>query len=46
MSVAVDPTFTESGYANPDVLVSTEWVAEHLNDPNVRIVESDEDVLL
>ena len=34
------------GYANPDVLVTTQWVAEHLNDPNVRIVESDEDVLL
>jgi len=30
-------------YARPDVLVSTEWVAEHLTDPNVRIVESDED---
>jgi len=28
------------------VLVSTEWVAEHLNDPNVRIVEADEDPLL
>ncbi|MGH2448782.1 MAG: sulfurtransferase [Chloroflexota bacterium] len=34
------------GYSHPDVLVSTEWVAEHLNDPNVRIVEADEDVLL
>lgn len=34
------------GYTNPDVLVTTEWVAGHLNDPNVRIVESDEDVLL
>ena len=33
-------------YAHPDVLVSTEWVAEHAGDPNVRIVESDEDVLL
>ena len=33
-------------YANPDVLVSTEWVAQHHADPNVRIVESDEDVLL
>lgn len=33
-------------YANPDVLVSTEWVAAHLNDPNVRLVESNEDVLL
>ena len=44
--VATDPRFKESGYANPDVLVSTDWVAEHLDDPNVRIVESDEDVLL
>jgi thiosulfate/3-mercaptopyruvate sulfurtransferase len=35
-----------SEYARPDVLVSTDWVAEHLNDPNVRIVESNEDVLL
>lgn len=34
------------GYANPDVLVSTEWVASHLNDPSVRIVESNEDQLL
>jgi thiosulfate/3-mercaptopyruvate sulfurtransferase len=30
-------------YANPDVLVSTSWVEEHLHDPRVRIVESDED---
>src|ERR671915_424218 len=44
--VATDPRFAESGYAHPEVLVSTEWVAEHLDDPNVRIVESDEDVLL
>jgi thiosulfate/3-mercaptopyruvate sulfurtransferase len=37
----------EKGYANPDALVSTQWVAEHLDDTeNVRIVESDEDVLL
>jgi len=33
-------------YAKPDVLVSTEWLSEHLNDDSVRIVESDEDVLL
>jgi thiosulfate/3-mercaptopyruvate sulfurtransferase len=37
---------TQSGYANPDVLVSTEWVAEHLNDPNIRLLESNEDPLL
>jgi thiosulfate/3-mercaptopyruvate sulfurtransferase len=34
------------GYAHPEALVSTEWVAEHLADPDVRIVESDEDPLL
>lgn len=33
-------------YAHPEVLVSTDWVAEHLNDPNIRLVESNEDVLL
>ncbi len=34
------------GYANPDKLVSTGWVAEHLNDSNVRVIESNEDPLL
>ena len=34
------------GYSNPDKLVSTDWVAEHLDDDNVRIVESNEDPLL
>ena len=33
-------------YAHPEMLVSTDWVAQHLNDPKVRIAESDEDVLL
>jgi len=33
-------------YAHPEYLVETEWVALHLNDPKVRIVESDEDALL
>ena len=35
-----------SEYVHPEVLVSTEWLVEHLKDPNIRIVESDEDVLL
>ena len=35
-----------SQYAHPEVLVSTEWVAEHLKDPGLRIVESNEDILL
>ena len=33
-------------YAHPEVLVSTDWVAEHLGADHVRIVESNEDVLL
>jgi thiosulfate/3-mercaptopyruvate sulfurtransferase len=33
-------------YAHPESLVDTEWVAQHLNDPKVRLVEADEDVLL
>jgi thiosulfate/3-mercaptopyruvate sulfurtransferase len=37
---------SERGYARPEVLVSTAWVAEHLDDPGVRLLESDEDVLL
>jgi thiosulfate/3-mercaptopyruvate sulfurtransferase len=34
------------GYVRPEVLVSTEWVANHLNDPGIRIIESNEDPLL
>ncbi len=34
------------GYASPEHLVSTDWVQENLSDPNVRIVESNEDQLL
>ena len=33
-------------YAHPKYLVETEWVAAHLNDANIRIIESDEDPLL
>ena len=36
----------ERGYANPGVLVSTEWVEQHLEDPKVRVIESNEDTLL
>ena len=34
------------GYANPNALVTTAWVAEHAADPSVRVLESNEDVLL
>ena len=40
------PPIEARGYAHPEALVSTDWVAEHLGDPAVRLVESDEDVLL
>ncbi|HZY46705.1 MAG TPA: rhodanese-like domain-containing protein, partial [Candidatus Bathyarchaeia archaeon] len=30
-------------YAHPELLVSTEWAQQHLNDPKVRIVEVDYD---
>jgi thiosulfate/3-mercaptopyruvate sulfurtransferase len=33
-------------YAHPEVLVDTSWVADHLGDSKVRIVESNEDILL
>jgi thiosulfate/3-mercaptopyruvate sulfurtransferase len=32
-----------NGYAHPEVLVETDWVAEHLNDTNIRLVEVDVD---
>ena len=37
---------SNASYAKSDSLVSTEWLAQHLNDSNLRIIESDEDVLL
>ncbi|MGC2191641.1 MAG: sulfurtransferase [Candidatus Dormiibacterota bacterium] len=32
-----------SEYANPNSLVTTEWLAEHLQDPDIRILDVDED---
>ena len=34
---------THNGYANPDVLVTTDWALEHRKDENVRFVEVDVD---
>jgi thiosulfate/3-mercaptopyruvate sulfurtransferase len=39
-------SIADKGYAHPEALVSTDWVAEHLQDPNVRLVESNEDPLV
>ena len=43
---STDQAIANKGYARPEALVSTQWLADHLNDPNIRIAESDEDVLL
>jgi thiosulfate/3-mercaptopyruvate sulfurtransferase len=32
-----------SGYANPDALIETDWLDEHVDDPAVRVIEVDED---
>jgi hypothetical protein len=34
------PKFQE--YARPELLVSTDWLAEHLDDPGLVVAESDE----
>ncbi|MGH2374156.1 MAG: sulfurtransferase [bacterium] len=34
---------SKDGYAHPEVLVETDWVAPHLNDPSLRLVEVDVD---
>ncbi|MCW5880365.1 MAG: sulfurtransferase [Anaerolineae bacterium] len=38
--------FVTAGFTHPEVLVSTDWVMNHIKDPKVRVVESDEDLLL
>ena len=46
MNSKQDQTINNGEYAHPAALVSADWVAEHLNDPKIRIIESNEDVLL
>ena len=47
MTQGAEQQIADKGYAHPEALVTTEWVADNLHDTeNVRIVESDEDVLL
>lgn len=36
----------QNEYAQPEVLVSTDWLAGHLDDPTIRIIEANEDPLL
>ncbi|MGD2051220.1 MAG: sulfurtransferase [Acidimicrobiia bacterium] len=44
--ITIDPTVEDRGYAHPETLVGTDWLAAHLDDPGLVVVESDEDVLL
>ncbi|MGD2061622.1 MAG: sulfurtransferase [Acidimicrobiia bacterium] len=44
--VARDGSSEFEAYAHPERLVSTEWLAGHLDEPGLVVVESDEDVLL
>ncbi len=46
MSIPQDPNKAFAAYAHPERLVGTEWLAEHLGEPGLVVVESDEDVLL
>jgi thiosulfate/3-mercaptopyruvate sulfurtransferase len=46
MTTSVAAEISAKGYAHPEKLVSTEWLAAHVSDPSLRILESDEDVLL
>ncbi|WGW13370.1 sulfurtransferase [Saxibacter everestensis] len=46
MTVPAESNQKFAQYANPEKLVSTEWLAENLNSPGLVVVESDEDVLL
>jgi thiosulfate/3-mercaptopyruvate sulfurtransferase len=41
-----DPRIAAKGYAHPERLVSTEWLAAHLDHPALRLLECNEDVLL
>lgn len=46
MAIETDPSTDFADYAHPERLVSTAWLAEHLGEPGLVVVESDEDVLL
>ena len=46
VALPYDSTAKFEDYANPHMLVTTEWVAEHIADEGLIVAESDEDVLL
>jgi thiosulfate/3-mercaptopyruvate sulfurtransferase len=46
VTVPVDTDAKLAQYAHPERLVTTDWLADHLGEPGLVVVESDEDVLL
>jgi thiosulfate/3-mercaptopyruvate sulfurtransferase len=46
MTVPADSAAKFQAYAHPEMLVTTDWLAANLDNPEVVVVESDEDVLL
>ena len=46
IETAASSVSAANGYVHPEVLVDTQWVADHLNDADIRLIEADEDVLL
>ena len=46
LSESPDSLISAKGYAHPDKLVSTAWLATHLDAPGLRLLECNEDVLL
>ncbi len=46
MPLSLDTDAKLAAYAHPDRLVTTDWLASHLDEPDLVVIESDEDVLL
>jgi thiosulfate/3-mercaptopyruvate sulfurtransferase len=46
VTLPYDPAPKFQEYAHPEMLVSTDWLAEHLGEEGLVVAESDEDVLL
>jgi thiosulfate/3-mercaptopyruvate sulfurtransferase len=46
MTIAADSASKLQAYAHPERLVTTDWLAEHLGDDGLVVIESNEDVLL
>ncbi|MER2136176.1 MAG: sulfurtransferase [Arthrobacter sp.] len=46
MPLPADPNPKFADYAHPEKLVSTDWLAAHLDSPDLVVLESNEDILL